>query len=228
MSWFTQTLSSTLGRKLLMALTGLFLIVFLVVHMSGNMLLLKDDGGEAFNLYAAFMTTNPLIKTASFILYAAILVHIIWSILLTAKNRKARPVKYSYEKASTNSTWMSRNMGVLGTFILIFLVIHLKSFWFEMHWGGIPTKTYEGAEVKDLYTVVVAAFSQAWYVAIYLVSMALLGFHLLHGFQSAFQTLGLYHKKYTPFIKTVGVLYSISIPLLFAVQPIYIFINSLN
>lgn len=222
MSWFTQTLSGTIGRKLLMAITGLFLIIFLVVHMSGNMLLLKGDGGEAFNLYAKFMTSNALIRVASIILYTGIIVHVVWSILLTRKNQAARPSKYAYEKASTNSSWNSRNMGILGTFILLFLVAHMKQFWFEMHFGAVPMKSYNGVEAKDLYAVVVVAFQQWWYVALYIVSLGFLGFHLLHGFQSAFQTLGLYHKKYTPLIKTVGTLYSIIIPILFAIQPLYI------
>ena len=205
-----------------MAITGLFLIVFLLVHMSGNMLLLKGDEGEAFNLYAKFMTTNTLIRVSSIILYSAIIAHVVWSIMLTRKNQTARPVKYAYEKASTNSSWSSRNMGILGTIILLFLVAHMRSFWYEMHWGEIGTKMYDGEEVKDLYSVVVAAFSEWWYVAIYIVSLCFLAFHLAHGFQSAFQSLGLNHKKYTPLIKTLGLLYSIIIPILFALQPIYV------
>ena len=224
MNWFTNLLSSTLGRKLLMALTGLFLILFLIVHLIGNLQLLKSDGGEAFNVYAQFMTSNPLIKIVSYVNYAFILLHVAWAILLSRTNRVARgDVRYAINKNS--SAWTSRNMGILGTLIFIFLVIHLKGFWYEMHWGGIATANYAGKEVKDLYTVVEAAYGQLWYVAVYVVSMLILAFHLWHGFASAFQTLGLNHLKYNPLIKFVGRAFAIIVPALFALIPIWMFLN---
>ena len=178
MNWFTSLLSSTLGRKLLMALTGLFLILFLIVHLIGNLQLLKNDGGQAFNIYAQFMTSNPVIKTVSYVNYAAILLHIIWAILLSRRNRSARGAE-DYAVNKNSSHWTSRNMGILGTFILIFLVIHLKGFWYEMHWGGISDENYEGKQVKDLYAVVAAAYEQWWYVAIYVFSMLHVGLSLV-------------------------------------------------
>jgi succinate dehydrogenase / fumarate reductase, cytochrome b subunit len=224
MNWFTKLLSSTLGRKLMMALTGLFLILFLVVHLIGNLQLLKEDKGEAFNVYAHFMTSNPLIKIVSYVNYATILIHVIWAILLTRINAKARgPQGYAVVKNS--SAWTSRNMGILGTLIFIFLVIHLKGFWYEMHWGGIATASYEGEEYKDLYAVVDAAYSQAWYVGIYVFSMLILAFHLWHGFASAFQTLGLNHLKYNPVIRFVGRAFAIIVPALFALIPIWMFLR---
>lgn len=207
-----------------MALTGLFLILFLVVHLIGNLQLLKSDNGEAFNIYAQFMTSNPLIVAISYVNYAFILIHIIWSIILTRRNRAARgPVGYALNKNSSH--WTSRNMGILGTFIFIFLVIHLRSFWYEMHWGGIPTAQYDGQEYKDLYAVVASAYSQIGYVLLYVVSMALLAFHLFHGFGSAFQTLGLNHVKYNPVIKFIGVAFAVIVPALFALIPIYMYLN---
>lgn len=224
MSWFTQTLSSTLGRKLIMALTGLFLIIFLVVHLIGNLQLLYDDGGQAFNIYAKFMTTNSLVKVASYGLYAGILIHVIWSLLLTLQNRKARGgVRYAVEAPAKSVGWNSRNMGILGTIVFVFLVIHMRGFWYEMHWGGIPTATYEGEEYKDLYAVVKAAFSNGIYVAVYCLSMLAVAFHLFHGFQSAFQTIGLDNKKYLPAIKGLGVIYSVVIPGLFALIPLWMY-----
>ncbi len=211
-----------------MSLTGLFLIVFLVVHVSGNMLLFKNDGGEAFNLYAEFMTTNPLVRVASIVLYSGLLLHIIYSLVLSIKNKKARPVGYTLANPRYNSSWKSRNMGILGTIVLIFLIIHIRSFWFEMHFGYTPTRNYGGVEVKDLYAIVVSAFSQWWYVVVYLLAMVGLAFHLSHGFWSAFQTLGMNHKKYTPFIKTVSLIFAILVPALFASMPIYFFLKSLN
>ena len=208
----------------MMALTGLFLILFLVVHLIGNLQLLKGDQGQSFNIYAAFMTSNPLIIVISYVNYTAILVHVIWSILITRRNRKARgPEGYAVVKNSSH--WTSRNMGILGTFIFIFLVIHLRSFWYEMHWGGIPTATYASGEYKDLYTVVDTAYADLWFVMLYVVSMALLAFHLFHGFGSAFQTLGLNHVKYNPLIRFVGVAFAIIVPALFALIPIYMYLN---
>ena len=224
MNWFLKLLSSSIGRKLLMALTGLFLVLFLVIHLIGNLQLLKHDNGQAFNVYAKFMTTNPLIVTISYVNYACILVHIIWALLLTVKNRQARGGQ-GYAIVNNSSPWTSRNMGILGTFILIFLVIHLRGFWYEMHWGGIPTVNYDGEEVKDLYATVDAAYSQAWYVGVYVFSMLILAFHLWHGFMSSFQTLGLNHKKYNPAIAFVGKAFAIIVPALFALIPILMFFN---
>jgi len=116
-------------------------------------------------------------------------------------------------------------MGVLGTLILIFLVIHLKGFWYEMHWGGIPTVNIDGDEVKNLYSVVDAAYAELWFVALYVVSMLILAFHLWHGFASAFQTLGLNHLKYNPVILFIGRAFAIVVPALFALIPIWMFLN---
>lgn len=207
-----------------MALTGLFLILFLIIHLIGNLQLLKDDEGQAFNIYAQFMTSNPLIKVVSIVNYAMILFHIIWAIIISRRNRLARgPQGYALNRNSSH--WTSRNMGILGTFIFIFLVIHLRSFWYEMHWGGIPTTTYDGTEYKNLYAVVDHAYADLWFVLLYVVSMALLAFHLFHGFGSAFQTLGLNHVKYNPVIRGVGVAFAIVVPALFALIPVYMYLN---
>ena len=207
-----------------MALTGLFLILFLVVHLIGNLQLLKSDEGQAFNVYAQFMTSNPLIIVISYVNYAFILLHVIWSIILTRKNRAARGGQ-GYAVSKNSSHWTSRNMGILGTFIFIFLVIHLRSFWYEMHWGGIPTATYDGTEYKNLYAVVDQAYSDIWFVLLYVVSMALLGFHLFHGFGSAFQTMGWNHVKYNSIVRTIGVGFAIVVPALFALIPVYMYFN---
>ena len=225
MNWFTDLFSSTLGRKLMMAMTGLFIVIFLPVHLAGNLQLLKDDGGEAFNVYAQFMTHNPLIKTVSYILYASIIVHTLWAIMLTRKNRAARGAQGYAMTSGKSAHWTSRNMGILGTILFVFLVIHLRQFWAEMHWGQIPTKVYDGQEVKDLYSVVELAYQQWWYVVIYVVSMVFLAFHLYHGFSSAFQTLGLNHVKYNPVINIVGKAFAVVIPALFALIPIWMYLN---
>lgn len=208
-----------------MALTGLFLCVFLIAHLAGNLQLLdmSPAGQLKFNAYAKFMTTFPVVKVVSYLLYASILFHAFDGILLAFQNRKARPVKYAYEKPNANSTWYGRQMALLGTLVLVFLVIHMKGFWYEMHWGQLGV---DADGNKDLYTLVAAAFKQPWYVAIYVISMAVLAFHLLHGFASAFQSLGLNHPRYTPIIKNVGVFFGVVIPLFFALIPVWMFINA--
>lgn len=226
MSWVSKTLSSTLGRKLLMALTGLFLILFLVVHLAGNLQLLIPDQGQSFNIYAATMANNPLIRVVSIANFAFILIHVIYSIVLSQHNKKARPVAYAVSKASTNSVWASRNMGILGTVILIFLLVHLKGFWYEFKFGVVPTTSYDGVEYKDVFAIISEAYSHIGYVVFYVISMGFLAFHLSHGFASAFQTLGLNHVKYSPLIKKVGLGFSILVPVLFALIPVVMYFQN--
>lgn len=221
MSTATGLFKSSLAKKYWMAATGLFLITFLLVHLAGNLQLIWGSK-EDFNAYSHFMTTFPLIKIVSYVLYASILLHIIDGFILVKQNRAARPVQYAYNRESITASWSSRNMAVLGTVIMIFLVIHLRSFWFEMHFGNIPVTE---AGYKDLHEITVAAFQQWWYTAIYVIAMAALGFHLAHGFQSAFQTLGLNHKSYTPLIKQAGIVLSVLLSVLFAIIPIYLFLS---
>ena len=220
---------SSLGRKYLMALSGLFLCTFLIVHCIGNMQLFKDDGGQAFNEYTYFMTHNPLIKIVAYVNYALILLHVINGFILLSANKKARPQAYANVDQSKSSTWSSRNMGILGTLILVFLIVHMRSFWFEMKFGSIPLINYDGSEIayKDMYKIVVEAFTQAWYVALYVICMIALAFHLFHGFQSAFQTFGINHHRYTPVIKVIGVgVFAIIIPALFAAMPLFFLLNN--
>lgn len=228
MSWLTESLKSSIFRKLLMALTGLFLILFLVVHLAGNLQLIFNDGGQAFNIYAHTMAHNPFIQTVSKLNFAFIIIHVIYSIWLSRTNKKARPVSYGFSASQPSSPWTSRNMGILGTLILVFLVVHLKGFWWEFKNDSIPTVLYDGESFPNVFLVVQAAYSNVWYVALYIVSMFFVGFHLSHGFASAFQTLGLNHVKYTPAIKAVGKGFSIIVPALFALIPIVMYIKSLG
>lgn len=210
-----------------MSLTGLFLITFLIAHLIGNLQLLYSDGGEAFNTYAHFMTTNPLIFLISLGLYFFIILHAIQGIILAFQNKSAKGSKYAVS-TNANASWASKNMALLGILILAFLLLHMGDFWFRMKIGWTNMVLYEGYdyEVKDLYERVVISFSQLWVVVLYLVGLLALAFHLHHGFASAFQTLGLNHKKYTPIIKAIGTGYSIIVPLLFAIIPIYIYFTN--
>jgi succinate dehydrogenase / fumarate reductase cytochrome b subunit len=153
---------------------------------------------------------------------------------LWAQNRRARPIKYAVNKPSANSKWYSRSMGLLGTLILIFLIVHLYDFWTPSRFGGmlgihqleeVTLTTYNNQQVHNLYAEMLIVFQNIWIVIVYVLGMISLAWHLMHGFQSSFQTFGINHKKFTPMIKSVGVVYSILIPLLFALMPIAIYFN---
>ena len=223
-------LKSSLAKKYLMALTGLFLCTFLVGHLAGNLQLFIQgaEGQQAFNEYAEFMTTFPLVKLLSYLTYACVLFHIVDGIVLTTRNRKSRPVGYVKERGSANASWASRNMGLLGTIIAVFLVSHMQTFWYKMHFGEMPM--HDG--LKDLHSVVLAFFSPENSLGIvavlgYILAQMALAFHLVHGFQSGFQSLGLRHPKYTPAIEKTGYLFGIGVPLLFAIIPVFLYITQL-
>ncbi len=213
-----------------MSLTGLFLISFLVVHLAGNLQLLVKDEGEQFNLYAQFMTENPVIKFIAFGLYAGFLLHIIQGFVLWAQNRSARGGN-RYAKKVTRATatngWAAKNMAWLGTLILIFLVIHMGDFWYAVKFGSVPEVAYANFDkpVKNLYMKVDTSFDKLHFVIIYVLGMVALGFHLLHGFQSAFQTLGLNHPKYSPIIKGIGAVFAVVVPALYAMIPILMYLG---
>lgn len=210
-------LQSSLGKKLLMGLTGLFLISFLIVHVSINACIYFNDGGETFNAAAHFMAHNPVIRILEIGLFVGLLAHIFQALILTLQNNKARPVKYAVPAGNVSSKWYSRSMGILGSLLLLFLVVHLANFW-------VPTKqaVFSGTE-HDTFAGLREVFSKWYLVLIYIVGVVSLCYHLLHGFQSAFQSLGLNHKKYTPMIKSLGFWFSIVISLLFASMPITMF-----
>lgn len=227
MSWFRKFLTSSIGRKLIMSLTGIFLITFLVAHLLGNLQLLASDGGDAFNAYAYFMTHNPLVKFISIGLYVFILLHAVQGVMIALSNMKAKGTKYSV-KTSKTASFASRNMALLGILVFAFLCIHMGDFWYKMKFTDtIPMVSVAGLDhqVADLYSKVAIAFSNPIVVIIYLIGMLALGFHLWHGFGSAFQTLGLNHKKYTPTINLVGKIFSVIVPLAFAIIPVYMYLN---
>ena len=222
MSWFSNFLTSSIGQKLVMSLTGLFLITFLLVHLVGNLQLLASDQGESFNTYAYFMTTNPLIKTVSYGLYFFIVVHTIQGLVIAYNNRKAKGSRYAV-KSNAPASSSGKTMALLGTLILAFLLIHMGDFWYKMKFTDqlemVPYDSID-VEVKNLYKRVSIAFQNPVIVIIYIIGQIVLALHLWHGFQSAFQTLGINHKKYTPAIQFLGKVYSIVIPIGFAIIPI--------
>lgn len=221
MSSITKAFSSSLGKKYLMGLTGLFLISFLVVHCFLNSLIFVNDGGLLFNEGAHFMATNWIIRAMEIVLFIGIIVHIVLALKLTIENRKARKVGYAKSNANQNSKWYSRWMGLLGTLILIFLIIHLKEFWVKSRFTGLPGLDANGHD--NLYILMINYFKEFWTVIIYSLAMVSLAYHLLHGFQSAFQSLGLNHKKYNSLIKCIGIGFSIIVPFIFALMPLSIY-----
>lgn len=214
--------SSKIFQKALAALSGGFLVIFLIGHLAGNLQLFisGEMGQKQFNAYAFFMTTNPAVMVLSYLTYSSIILHSILTIYLTLKSKLARPINYEISRGVGNSAWSSRNMAFLGTMLLIFLVIHLKSFWYEMHFGDIGLDKWGN---KDLHTVTIAAFQNIFYTLFYVLSMLMLSFHLSHGIGSAFQTLGLNTLKYRKIINFTGKGLAILIPLIFASIPITLY-----
>ncbi len=229
MSWINTLLTSSIGRKLVMSVTGLFLIMFLIVHCVINSMIFFNDGGETFNRAAHFMGSNILIRTMEIVLFAGFFVHIIQAYMLTAQNRKARPIGYAVSNPSANSKWYSRSMTLLGTLILLFLVLHISHFWAPSRLGGnlgiehLNEVNLGDKEVLNLFEEMVITFQSPFVLVVYLLGVISLCWHLVHGFQSAFQTLGVNHKKYTPVLKSIGICFSIVVCIVFAMMPISIF-----
>ncbi|MBK7856079.1 MAG: succinate dehydrogenase cytochrome b subunit [Bacteroidetes bacterium] len=220
-------LKTSIGKKFAMGITGIFLITFLIVHCGVNALIFFNDGGILFTKAAHFMGTNWLIRTMEIVLFAGIIWHIVQALVLTLQNQKARPVQYAVVNGTANSKWYSRWMGLLGTLILIFLILHLNHFWVDSRITGIdhPPIIIEGHEYDNLYAEMKDVFENPIVVIIYVLAMFSLAYHLLHGFQSAFQSLGLNHKKYTSLIKAVGFWFSIIVPFVFALMPIAMYLG---
>jgi succinate dehydrogenase / fumarate reductase cytochrome b subunit len=236
MTW-KHFFTSSLGKKFTMGLTGLFLICFLVVHCFINSMIFFNDAGETFNHWGHFMGSNLIIRTMEIGLFAFLILHIIQGLMLWAQNKAARPVNYAVNKSEKNSKWYSRSMGLLGTLILMFLVLHLYHFWVPARFGGMANVhvletatlgTYANQEVHSLYNEMHIVFNSPWVVIVYVLGVFSLFWHLLHGFQSAFQTFGINHKRYTPIINGLGVAYSSIICILFALMPISIYMDWIN
>ncbi|NUN69585.1 MAG: succinate dehydrogenase cytochrome b subunit [Bacteroidetes bacterium] len=213
MNPFFSFINSSVGKKLLMSLTGLFLSVFLVEHLAGNLLLLRSDGGQAFNDYAKFMGSNPIVRILEVGLLGFILLHIVNGIRLWLGNRAARSKGYGTYRLDENTTLQSRMMKLSAALVLLFLVVHLRKFWVPARFLG----------EHDIASIVYYTFQQPFYVVFYLVALFIVGYHLRHGFQSAFQTLGFRTKKYQMLIEFIAVLFWFVVPLGFAVIPIYIY-----
>lgn len=215
--------SSTIGRKYAMALSAMFLLIFLIMHLSVNLLSVFGNDGP-FNGASEFMGYNPLIQYfMQPVLGFAVIFHFVMGFVLELKNRSARPVRYGVNNGAANSTWTSRNMIISGLVVLAFLGLHMYDFW----WHEINFKYVEGnmPDSARFWPELHAKFADLWRVVIYVISFILLGLHLAHGFQSSFQSVGARHPKYTPVIKAVGTWYSILIPAGFIFIALYHFLT---
>lgn len=221
-------LTASIGRKFLMSITGLFLMMFILVHLGLNLLLIFDDSGELFNLGANFMATNPAIKIMEPILGLGFVVHIIWSFIVSIQNMKARPVRYAVSQQSYSSTWASRNMLILGSLVLVFLVLHIYNFFYVIKFDphSMSTAVVNGVEMEDTYTLVAGLFkSSVVYCLVYVVAGLLLGLHLAHGFWSAFQTVGLANKVWIKRLQFVAKVFAFVVALGFSIIPLYFLIK---
>lgn len=222
MSWLSRSLNSSIGKKFLMALTGICLIIFLKIHLLNNLLLFL--GPEIFDTNVKNLeAVKPLVRVIEVILLTIFVVHIYNGIKLWFENKKANPVKYAVDATKENTSIFSRTMFVSGSIILIFLVAHISKMWTAFNFG----EHIHGVEYH-YYNIVADVFSNPFVSLFYVLCMVLLGFHLNHGFQSVFQTFGWTHKKYTPLINFIGSLYAIFTAVGFASVPIYFYILSLG
>ena len=217
---------SSLTKKFIMAFAGLFLALFLLVHLGINLFMLPITGNhvEIFDAAVRFMSL-PVIKVFEVILFGGFIIHILYGLILQIQNWMARPVRYKKEGFS-HTSFFSKYMIHTGIIIFIFLVIHFTNFYFvKLGLTAAPEGPMMVTNDHDFYHMTLNLFSNTWYSVIYIVLIIILGFHMNHAIQSAFQSFGLNHSKYTPFIKAVGTIYSIIIPLGFLSIPLYFLIN---
>lgn len=222
MKW-TELFTSPIGKKWVMALTGFFLIIFLIVHAGINSTIWANDGGVMFNKAAHFMGSTVLIRIMEIGLFVGIFIHIIQAYVLEVTNRSKRKKGYSVSMGNRGSTWYSRSMGLLGTLLLLFFILHWYHFWIPSRFTGIPgaeMRLEDGTTVHNLYALMQVTFQEAWVVIIYILACFSLCWHLLHGFQSAFRTVGVSNPKYMSLIKKTGFAYSIIISVVFAMMPV--------
>jgi succinate dehydrogenase / fumarate reductase cytochrome b subunit len=228
MNW-SQLFTSSIGKKIVMGVTGLFLISFLVVHMGVNACIFKDffdssDNGDMFNRAADFMGRTVVIRLMEIVLFLGFFVHIIQGLVLEFQNLNKRKLGYQVSLGNRGSKWYSRSMGLLGTILLLFLILHWWHFWIPSRFthAGLeaPVLLSNGRVSHDMFQLMKATFSEWWVVAVYVVACISLAWHLVHGFQSAFRTLGLHNSRYLGIIDAFGKGFSIIVPLIFALMPL--------
>ena len=226
MKW-SEFFTSSVGKKFVMALTGLFLISFLIIHVGLNACVFADlpifdenDNGDMFNRAAHFMGASWVIRAMEIVLFGGFILHIIQGYMLEAKNLSRRGVGYKINVGNKASKWYSRTMGLLGTLLLLFLIMHISHFWIPSRITGLPE--IEGKNYHNLFQRMVDVFQNPFIVILYVIGCISLAYHLLHGFQSAFRTLGVHNSRHIGLIRGIGTGFSVIVPLIFALMPISI------
>ncbi len=207
-------LKTSVAKKIWMGISGLFLISFLVIHLSINLLLIYP-GKEAFENAVHFMATNPFIRIMEPVLFLGFIFHILSGIWLEWNNRKKRPVGYNQYDRGAVTTWAAANMIWTGLFVLVFLVVHLINYWYQFKIVG----------VEDHYELVISLFDSPVYTLFYVLAFIALGVHLSHGFQSAFQSVGAPREKFHKCLRTVGYIFSFIIAIGFSIIAIYFYLK---
>lgn len=222
MKW-TELFTSSVGKKVIMSITGLSLIGFLVVHAGINACIWANDSGEMFNKAAHFMGHTIVIRILEVGLFVGILLHIVQGLVLEFQNRSKRQKGYQVPMGNKGSKWYSRSMGLLGTLILLFLIMHISHFWISSRiTHDLAPVDINGSEYENLYLRMVEVFQSPVVVILYVLGCFSLAWHLMHGFQSAFRTLGVHNQRYLTLLHSVGVAFSVIVPLVFAMMPVSI------
>ena len=214
-------------RKSIMAATGLFLCIFLIVHLSANCILLlpEEVAREMYNSYSTTLRESPLIKIVAYLLYLSIILHVVYALLITIRNRNAKPSKYAVNHFKENSSWTSQNMGLIGTVILLFIVVHLANFWARIKLGIGESPGFDASGNVDVYEVTYSLFQNIYYVVFYTLLMIPLGLHLHHGLKSGFKTLGFHHKKGLRVLAKVSLIYAIIMAVGFGIIPFVVYLK---
>jgi succinate dehydrogenase / fumarate reductase, cytochrome b subunit len=232
MKW-SYFFTSAVGRKIVMALTGLFLISFLIVHVGLNSCIFNDlsffnpnDNGSMFNRAAHFMGNSLVVRILEFGLFAGLILHAIQGYVVEVKNRSKRSKGYEKTLGNRGSRWYSRSMAILGTLILLFLIMHVSHFWIPSRiTHNLSPVTYGYTETHDLFIRMYEVFQEPWIVMLYVLGVISLAYHLFHGFHSAFRSLGVHNKKYLALLKGLGYGFTIIVCLLFALMPVSMYMN---
>jgi succinate dehydrogenase / fumarate reductase, cytochrome b subunit len=228
MKW-SELFTSSVGKKWVMALTGIFLITFLIVHAGINACIWANDGGMMFNKAADFMGTTIVIRVMEVGLFIGILIHVIQGYVLEFSNRSKRKQGYKVNMGNKGSKWYSRGMGLLGTILLLFFIIHWYHFWIPSRFTGVPGEPVKlpgsEKELHDVFSLMQVTFSELWVVVLYVIACISLCWHLIHGFQSAFRTMGMSSPKYVTLVKNIGFAYAVIISTVFAMMPVSMYLG---
>jgi len=224
MKW-SEMFTSAIGKKIVMGLTGLFLITFLVVHVSVNACIWANDGGVMFNKAAHFMGSMVVIRIVEIGLFLGIFLHIIQGYMLEFSNRSKRGIGYNVKMGNKGSKWYSRSMGLLGTILLLFFILHWYHFWIPSRFTGVEEVEINGKWMHNLYGLMQLTFTELWVVIVYVIACFSLFWHLMHGFQSAFRTVGVSNQRYLKIISAVGIGFSVIVSLAFAMMPVSMYLG---